>query len=141
MVQQAQAITAGSPALITSSGWTGGLVTAVRAVEVTVAKPGGRDTFPVTEELRRVPRQGGTRLRLVEAQLSSLVFSSLAILLSVTLPASRDTLTVRTPGNTPNIDTIQPALTRYLMSPTVQVYIVNRLTFEANKRSKRLGNF
>ena len=54
VVQQAQAITAGSPALITSSGWTGGLITAVRAVEVTVAEPGGRDTYPVTtEELGR----------------------------------------------------------------------------------------
>ena len=80
-------------------------------------------------------------LRLPTAQLGSLVVSSVAVLLSVTLPAGRDTETVRTPGNTPNIDTIQPALTRYLMSPTVQVYIVNRLTFEANKRSKRLGNF
>ena len=48
-------------------------------------------------------------LRLPTAQLGSLVVSSVAVLLSVTLPAGRDTETVRTPGNTTNVITSQPA--------------------------------
>ena len=40
------------------------------------------------------------RLRTTIADLGSLVISSVAVLLSVTLPAGRDTQTVRTPGRT-----------------------------------------
>ena len=80
---------------------------------------------PVVKTLSRAAGKLVSTLRLSStiAHLGSLVISSVAVLLSVTLPAGRDTETVRTPGNTPNVISSQPALaiTRYLMSPPRQV--------------------